>query len=570
VDKRLLQEIEGNESFLEFARRSGVKPADRLVADILQNDPKFLGPVTGRFDEKVYQDWLNKIANLNGMSKASMATNYEGFLRDQITQTQLDAGLAAGLHAPLVFGALRAAYAQEGRNVTFFKLTEQNLPPIPPPSDAELQAFVKKYVAMLPEMRTLTIVRFSAKALAPSLPVDEAAVRKAFDFKKDANSTPEKRSLIQIQTKDAGVAAAVVKRLKAGEPAAAVAKSVGAQPITYTDSIKGGIADPKVADVAFALKTGEVSAPIQTSLTNGYAVVVVQSITPAKAADFEAMRPALEAQARADSAAQKTYDQSTKFSNLHSGGMSLADAAKAAGATPVTVGPITADGMTVLGQPVAGLSPKLMKDAFNLAQNGESDVEEDSAGEYFIVHVDKITPPALPSIQDPAIKQKLIQEYGRREIMNHLQALSTDMVQRIRKGERLETVAASVGAKVEHAATSRYVVFQSRSLSREIMGKMFSAKPGEVFSGLLPEGAAMVARVESITPASPVQTAPMTLQMSQGLSRALFEDMGEAVRTAAIASVKPKVYPDHALTAIGAAPGQASKLAGAAPKGPAQ
>ena len=113
-----------------------------------------------------------------------------------------------------------AGYELENRSLSYFLIDPRKLPPPAPPTDAQLQAFLKQNAAALkrPEMRNLTIVRFSTKALAPSMPVDQAAVLKLYNFRKDSLSQPEKRSLIEIPVKNAGAAQAIAaKRLKAGE-----------------------------------------------------------------------------------------------------------------------------------------------------------------------------------------------------------------------------------------------------------------------------------------------------------------------------------------------------------------
>ena len=137
---------------------------------------------------------------------------------------------------------------------------------------------------MRPEMRTLTVVRFSPKLMAANMPVDQAALQKAYDFKKDSLSTPEKRSLVEVPVRDAATAATVAKRISAGEAPDAVAKSLNVQPIAYADAIKTAVADPKVAEAAFGLKAGQTSGPIQSDLS-GYAVVKVTADHPGKTPD---------------------------------------------------------------------------------------------------------------------------------------------------------------------------------------------------------------------------------------------------------------------------------------------
>src|SRR5580704_2310065 len=116
---------------------------------------------------------------------------------------------------------------------------------------------------MLPERRKLTIVRFSAKALAPTLTVDPAAVQQQFEAKKASYGKPELRSFVEIPLNDPREAPAVIAALSKGQDPAQVAKSVGVDAVTYTDQAQTGVADRKAADAAFGMKEGSVSGPVQ-------------------------------------------------------------------------------------------------------------------------------------------------------------------------------------------------------------------------------------------------------------------------------------------------------------------
>jgi peptidyl-prolyl cis-trans isomerase D len=560
LDTRVLQAVATNEAFAEELRRSGLQPAPNLIAEAIRKQPDFFDPVSGRFDKTAYQQKLAE----NQLTPEM----FESLLTDEIAQNHLQEGFAAGFKAPLTYEAVSAGYQFEGRTLSYFRIDPARLPTPPTPSDAQLQSFLNENAAAVrrPEYRTLTVMRFSAKALAPSLPVDAAQVQKLYDFRKDSLSTPEKRSLVQVPAKDAATAAAIVTKLKSGAAPEAAAKSIGAQPIVYTDAPKAAIADSKVADAAFALGAGQVSGPIQGAL--GFAVIKLISITPAKIATLESMRPQLEAQVRADAASQKIYDAVQKYDDAHSGGASMADAAKAAGGAPTTLGPVTAQGLDMTGRPVAGLTPKLLKDAFNLAQGAESDMEDEGQGEYFAVRVDKVTPPAVPALAE--IKQPLTGYFMARETAQAAHAKADELVKSIGKGQTLEAAAASVGATVGHAPdVTRAALMQDRALSPDLSSKLFTAKQGEVVEGEAATGpnsphAVVVARVDSIRPASVTEAAHAVASQNREFSGHLFQDLGEMARTAARGAVKPTLDPDRARQALGLSAEEAAKIAGGA------
>src|SRR5262249_34685630 len=157
------------------------------------------------------------------------------------------------------------------------------------------------------------------------------------------------RNIVQISARDAAAAQAIAARLKAGEDPVAVAKAYGVQPIAYANAAKAAVADPKVADAALALPDGGVSAPVQTSPA-GVAVVQGTAVSPAMTPTLEQMRPTLVTELRNEMAGQLVSNQVGKYDDSHASGGTLAEAAKAAGVTPIQIGPVSQGGRTALNQ----------------------------------------------------------------------------------------------------------------------------------------------------------------------------------------------------------------------------
>jgi len=553
VDKGLLEEKAADEAFDAYLNQIGVRPADSLISDTLTKYTAFFNPATGKFDPKVYGDLLAK----QNLTKEK----FESSLLDSISQNHVQVGMAAGLRAPRAYGALVAGFQLEQRTVSFFKIDPKSVPTVAPPTDAELIKFEKDQHLQQPEMRTMTVVRFSAKAMEPKATVDPAAVQKLFDYNKGSMEQPEKRSLIVIPAKDAATAQTVLGLIKSGKPPQIAAKAAGAQPIVYNDTAKGAVADSKVADAAFGMKTGEVAA-VQGSL--GYAVVAVGPITPAVSADFEKMRPQIEAKVRANAAAQLAYAAFQKYDDTHGGGASMADSAKAAGVTPVEIGPITARGQARLKQPEGVLSARLLKVAFSLPQGGESDVQDEGGGEYFVVKVDKVTPPQAPSLDE--FRPDLSKLYIERETINRMMIKAEDIVAKANKGMSFDAAAASVGATVQHVpGVNRANANIYKSLGQRLAQQMFSAKAGEVFAGPTDQGPVLVARIDSVSPAPPAEAAGATGAFVNPVSKQLFEDAYKATQQYARDRIKPKTDLARARLAIGATAADAPPEAPADP-----
>jgi peptidyl-prolyl cis-trans isomerase D len=556
LDQQMLQAFAQRESMAEILHKLGIWPSDKLVVDEIAKVKAFFDPVTGKFDQKTYLQLLQQ----NQLTPAVFEKNQ----RDQLAYSQFMTAAAAGLKPPRLYGALVGAYLYENRSLSLFGVKPDILGKEPTPTDADLTKLMKEHAAALtvPETRQLTVVKFSAAALAPSVTADPAEVKKRYDFRKDTLSQPEKRSLVQISAKDAAQAADISAKLKAGGDPAAVAKAAGLQaPLIYTDTPKTGVADAKVGDAAFALPANGISNPIQGSL--GWAVVKVTAVTPAKTVSFDDAKAGIEAEVKSEAAANKAYDLVQKYENAHDKGANLAESAKAAGVTPQTFEPVLSSGQNADGKPVDGLTPRMLKEAFALPQGGETDAIQDAKGEYFAVHVDKVIPPTLPTLDK--IRPRLTQAFLQQAMSKRLTDKLTELQARVKKGESLESVAQSVGSNVTHLSLTRAMAQQSRNLPPGLAAQIFSAKVGDI---IMTGGG--LARIDAIQPVAPGIVASTLPAGQQNMARGILEEIQEESRAWAKDQVKPKINVALADQAIGAtASAKAPAAGGAAPAAPA-
>ena len=200
LDKQVLNGVASREALSAFLLKIGVRPSDKLVAAEIQKNPGFFDQMTGKFDKKSFE---SKLAE-NGLTPAG----FDLLVRDQLAQQQVVAGLASGLRAPRAYTALAAIFGLENRDIGYFAVEPSSVPAPPPPTEAQLIAFMKEIAPQVtrPEMRTLTVVRFSPTQVGANLPVDPVELKKRFDFRKDTLSTPETRTVIQIPVKSPAAA----------------------------------------------------------------------------------------------------------------------------------------------------------------------------------------------------------------------------------------------------------------------------------------------------------------------------------------------------------------------------
>jgi len=544
IDRQVLNGLATREAFAEMLHRMGIRPSDKLLVAEIEKIPAFFDPISGRFDKRTFQQRLAE----NGLTPQT----FDQVLRDEMAAQHWGAGVGEGLQAPRAYGAMMAILATETRDVSYLAVTPADVAAVAPPTDAQLTAFMKENAAQLtrPEMRVLTIVRFSPQAVAVDGPVDEAELKKLYDFRKDTFSKPETRSIVQIPAKDAATAQQIVARLNKGEAPAAVAKAFGVDPIAYQDKPRTALADRRVADAAFRLPSGQV-AQVQGEL--GLAVVKVLAVTPGRTVTLEEARPVLVAELRKTAAAQKVYDQTQAYDQAHQGGADLAASAQKAGVPVVTVGPLTQQGVDAQGRPVAGLTQKIVEQAFALPAGGESDLIDAGEGESFAVRVDRVVPPAMPPLAD--IRADLERVWVGRERVRRMEARANELAERVRKGEALQTVAASAGLRLGRITDlNRQGASQRQDLSPQIIGGAFNAKSGEVFVAPGREFAFLVGRVDAIrTQPGPV-AAMLAEQARPQVTQALFREIAESAQRAAREKLKVRMDVNRARAAVGMEP----------------
>jgi peptidyl-prolyl cis-trans isomerase D len=548
-DKRMLDGLSRQEAFFAIAEAMGIRPSDKLTAKELSKVQAFFDPVTGKFDKAIYAREIGR-ANLT-------PAQFERLLADQIAEQHIALALAAGVEAPRAYTALAAIHAMEARDFGFFAITPAQMPPLAPPTEAQLKQFMNENADQLrrPELRILSIARFSPALVSANLPIDEAELKKRYEFRRDTVAKPETRTLVQIPAKDAAAAAQIAARLGKGEAPEAIAKSLGVEAIHYADKPKTAIADRHVADAAFALSPGQVSGPIRGDL--GFAVVKLDKISPGQTPTLEQLRPELEAEVRKDAAGEKVYAQTQAYDEARESGASLAEAAQKAGAAVVTLPPLSKEGVTPTGQPLQGMPPKILESAFALPAGGESELVELGDGEYVAIKVEKVIAPAMPPLDE--LRPRLTQVWMSREMLKRMQAKAEGLVERLRKGESLEAVASSAGAQVTRAlAITRASAGQNQTLSQDALAKGFDAKPGAVFIADHASFGLVVAKVEAIRAGQGPELAQLAAQARPQMSQALARELLTSATGSAVAELrrekKLKVNSDLARAAIGLEP----------------
>jgi peptidyl-prolyl cis-trans isomerase D len=277
---------------------------------------------------------------------------------------------------------------------------------------------------------------------------------------------------------------------------------------------------------------------------------------------LEEARPQIEQELKTAAGQKASYALSEKYQAAHDAGAILTDAAQKAGATVVSIGPIAKDGSAPDHKPVPGVDPKVLETAFGLSAGGESDIVDAGEGEYFAVRVEKVIPPAVPSLA--AIKPQLVKAFMQRQLQQKLGEKAQELQARIRKGESLEAVAASAGAPVTHVVGIDRASAQNhtKDLGEGFLSAMIQAKAGEVFiaSGPGPEIAVVVGKVDAVRQGDMSDLARFTETLRPQVGMQYFDELRVGISAAASKSLGTKTDLNRARAAIGVSSDEIAKL----------
>jgi peptidyl-prolyl cis-trans isomerase D len=261
--------------------------------------------------------------------------------------------------------------------------------------------------------------------------------------------TVEARHILIKVAKDADEATVEAARAKAadiraravkGEDFAELAKKFSEGPSRnqggYLGTFGRGQMVKPFEEQAFALKDGEISEPFRTDF--GWHIVKVEKHHPAETLSLEAAQNKIrglltdqKARALALEDAETAYDMSY-------GGDDILAAAKRFGVTVETTGWI-ARGDTVPGIPNA---QKFVETGFALDPMAVSEVQELGDGFYLIQPLEE-RPSVVPPFED--VQERVAQDVHEQKQWEKAEADARDMLQALRNGTGLETVAQSKG-----------------------------------------------------------------------------------------------------------------------------
>ncbi len=483
LDRMVLSRLISDAALDQRAKALGLAMAERDIAQVIVNDPAFVGP-TGKFDRQRFNDALRDAGY--GSEQRFVQEQRQTYLRRELA-------LSVAGDAPVPKSLLEAAhrYGWETRSVEFVALPESFAGEIPPAGDDALSAFFesRKAAFRAPEYRRIVTLAVTPTGLSDPSKVSDADAMQAYEQTKGQRfTTPERRTVQQIVFPNEADAAAALKKIKDGATFEAVATERG---LSDKDIALGTLAlrdfaDPLIAQAAFGLADGGVSEPVKSQF--GFTLVRVAKIEPQTARAFEEVAPSIKqdiADRRSRDEVLKLHDQ---IEDGRTSGKPLAEAAKAAGLEAVSIDAVDQNGRDRNGADVPGLPEReqLLRAAFASDIGVDNDVITSRDNGYVWFEVAGVDPARDHTLDE--VRERVSAAWRAEEITRILQEKAAELVKRINAGESVEDVAKSIGLTAQVAADVKRT--GSQTLPPGVVARVFAVAVGA--SGSVSDGAGRI------------------------------------------------------------------------------
>ena len=463
LDRQVLSEMVAESELDQRVRQMRLGIPDSEIVERIKADPTFKSP-TGSFDRLRFE---GLIRNAGYTEQRFIAEQRRVMLRREIINL-----LTGGLPVPKAWLSAINQYQNEERSIAYLRLGLAQAGDVPQPTADELSKYfeARKILFRAPEYRKISTVQVTPLELGKWMDISEADIKAAYEEHHNRYVTPERRHVEQIvfsKIEDADAAAA---RLKDGLTFAALAAERGLkdQDIDLGTVPKSEIVDPAVADAAFSLKEGEVSAPIKGRF--GTVIVTVLKIDPEQTKPLAEVTPQIRndiAAERAKSQVQALHDQ---IEDARAGGSTLEEAAKKAN-LPLVNYEIDRSGRDTSGKPVTNLPHAA--DMISAAFASDVGVENDpiaADGGFVWYDVTAITPAHDRTLDE--VKSEVEARWREDEIATRLKAKAAELLDKLKNGGSLDDVAKAENLKVDTADNLQRNK-PTANLSAKIVGSVF-------------------------------------------------------------------------------------------------
>jgi peptidyl-prolyl cis-trans isomerase D len=517
LPRQMLSQMLADAALDERVRQLGLDLSDAEIARQITADPNFKGP-TGQFDHFRFEQLIRNA----GFTEVRYAQEERhGALRRQLAET-----VGGEIKVPKVAAELVNRFQNEQRSIDYVMLGPAQAGEIAAPSAQELQTYFNDHKATFraPEYRKVVLLTVSAQDVASTIEISDADARRYYDEHSEKFGQPEHRQIAQIVFPAAADAQAAADRIAHGTSFDDIATERGLKSSDFDLGLvtKSQLLDPAVADAAFSLPVGQVSAPIAGRF--GTALIRVLKIEPGSVKPFETVETEIKNEMALDRAHPELMDLRDKIEDDRAAGSHLDEIAAKYKLTTRTI-EIDRSGRDPSGKPIDNLpsGANVVGAAFTTDVDVDSDALTLPAGGFVWYNVASITPSHERALDE--VKEDVETHWRDDQVSQRLAAKAAEFVDKLKGGAPFPDVVNQAGLKVEALGGLKRGA-SSPPLSADVVERIFQTPKGAAGSSAIKDPTDLV--VFRVTDIKVPEFDPKSAEAQRddaSLGRSLSEDL---------------------------------------------
>ena len=496
------------------AQRAGIAVGDDTIRLRIAEEPSFRAP-NGQFDRAQFAAVLRQ----NNLTEQG----YAALMRREIARGVIASAVGAGTVAPKPLVEDLFRYRDEKRVAEVIAIPNASVTDVGTPDDAAQLRYYEDHQVRFtaPEYRGLTTVELTVDTVAKDITITDEQVRAAYGERAGDYITPERRTIAMAVLDDEAKAKAVADAARTSSLTDA-AKANGTDAVTLDAIRKDEL--PEIGEAAFALKQGEVSAPVKSAL--GWHVLSVTAVQPPAERTFDEVKEQLRAELKTERAAEQVYQASNRLDDRLAGGATLEELAQGQGLNLTKVAAVDSTGKDPQGNAVPGTAdlPQVIQTAFGLRQGASSNLTEGKSGAFYAVRVDSVTPAAVKPLAE--VRDAVIAGWQAEERARKAAEKAKQVAEQLKAGKEAgaQAIAEAAGATFSMTEPFTRNAQNATGLTPELVARLFEAKPDDVVSGASGD-AQLVARLREIIAADPAAKDANLAQVEATVARGMEGDL---------------------------------------------
>ena len=476
LDQRVVSDLVTEAVMAEEARKLGLSVSDQTIARSIMENPAFQGS-DGQFNRALFDQALRNIS----LSEASFVQEQ----RAAMARLHLAEAVAGDVNVPVAAREALHRHDNERRAASYLVLTPAMAGEIPAPTNEQLQGFFeeRKGAFRAPEYRALAVMTLDAAALAKPDAVSDADARQRYEQQKAQYGTPERRTVQQIAFPSQAEAETAAARIKEGASFEAVAAERGVSPqdLELGTFTRTEMLDPAVAEAAFSLGQGAVSAPIAGRF--GPVLLRVTGIQPEAVRPFEEVSAEIRRELARSQAQGQIESIHDAIEDMRAGARPLGEVAAEKGLALLQVPPVDASGRDKAGNPVnLPEAQALLRAAFASDIGVDNEPLRLSSGGYVWYDVTGIEPSRDRPLDE--VRNQVAAQWREDQVAQRLAEKARQLAERL-DSAAIEALGQEAGAPVRTAADLARNAAKE-DLTAEAVNRIFSVPVGK--AGHAPNG----------------------------------------------------------------------------------